>query len=50
MESGKLNKYVSDKWTKKLYIKNNFPDNYVHETFLNLKKTNGILKLYNLDT
>lgn len=29
------------KWSKKLYIKTGLPDNYVDESFLDLKRTNG---------
>lgn len=32
------------KWSKKLYIKTGYPDNYVDESFLDLKRTNGLLK------
>jgi hypothetical protein len=28
------------KWSKKLYIKTNLPDNYVDESFLTSKRTN----------
>lgn len=34
-------KHFNQKWTKKLYIKNPFPDNYVDQSFLELKKING---------
>jgi phosphatidylinositol glycan class C protein len=37
----------SIKWTKKLYLKTNFPDNYVDvDSFLELKKTNVNAKFY----
>jgi hypothetical protein len=29
------------KWSKKLYLKTGHPDNYVDDSFLDLKRTNG---------
>lgn len=47
MSSSKLNKKGSVKWTKKLFIRTNYPDNYVdHDSFLELKKTNVNAKFY----
>lgn len=35
-------KYFQKTWTKKLYIKHSYPDNYVDKkNFLNLKRENG---------
>lgn len=31
-------------WSKKLYIKQSFPDNYVDQSFLEFKKINGIYR------
>ena len=33
----------SHKWSRKLYIKTNLPDNHVDESFLKLKKINGLI-------
>jgi hypothetical protein len=33
------------KWSKKLYLKTGYPDNYIDESFLNKKKTNGWFSL-----
>lgn len=34
------------KWSKKLYIKTNLPDNYVDESFLTSKRTNDNVIYY----
>lgn len=33
--------YYQKNWTKKLYIKHPYPDNYVDKSFLQFKKING---------
>lgn len=32
------------KWSRKLYIKTDYPDNYVDESFLAAKKINGLFE------
>jgi len=33
------------KWSKKLYLKTGHPDNYVDDSFLELKRINGQFKI-----